>query len=69
MLATSFAAVYARLLRGTLIDVLNEDYIRTARAKGLGERSVVLKHGVRLAITPLVTVLGLDIGILLAGPS
>ena len=67
VLATTFAAVYARLLRGSLLDVLGEDYIRTARAKGLRERTVVLKHGVRSAITPVVTVLGLDIGILLGG--
>jgi len=67
VLATAFAAVYARLLRGSLLDVLNEDYIRTARAKGLSERRVILKHGVRSAITPVVTILGLDIGILLGG--
>jgi peptide/nickel transport system permease protein len=67
VLATAFAAVYARLLRGSLLEVLNEDYIRTARAKGLAERTVILKHGVRSAITPVVTVLGLDIGILLGG--
>jgi peptide/nickel transport system permease protein len=67
VLATTFAAVYARLLRGSLLDVLGEDYIRTARAKGLSERRVILKHGVRSAITPVVTVLGLDIGILLGG--
>jgi peptide/nickel transport system permease protein len=67
VLATTFAAVYARLLRGSLLEVLGEDYIRTARAKGLNERTVILKHGVRSAITPVVTVLGLDIGILLGG--
>jgi peptide/nickel transport system permease protein len=67
VLAAAFAAVYARLLRGSLLDVLGEDYIRTARAKGLSERRVILKHGVRSAITPVVTVLGLDIGILLGG--
>jgi peptide/nickel transport system permease protein len=67
VLATTFAAVYARLLRGSLLDVLGEDYIRTARAKGLKERRVILRHGVRSAITPIVTVLGLDIGILLGG--
>jgi peptide/nickel transport system permease protein len=67
VLATAFAAVYARLLRGSLLEVLNEDYIRTARAKGLAERTVILRHGVRSAITPVVTVLGLDIGILLGG--
>jgi len=67
VLATAFAAVYARLLRGSLLDVMGEDYIRTARAKGLAERSVILRHGVRSAITPVVTILGLDIGILLGG--
>jgi peptide/nickel transport system permease protein len=67
VLATSFAAIYARLLRGSLLDVLDEDYIRTARAKGVPERRVILRHGVRSAITPVVTVLGLDIGILLGG--
>jgi peptide/nickel transport system permease protein len=67
VLAAAFAAVYARFLRGNLIDTLQEDYIRTARAKGLSERRVVLRHGVRAAITPIVTLLGLDIGILLGG--
>jgi len=67
VLAASFAAIYARLLRGSLIEVMGEDYIRTARAKGLPERRVILRHGVRSAITPVVTVLGLDIGILLGG--
>jgi len=67
VLAASFAAVYARLLRGSLVEVLGEDYIRTARAKGLPERRVVMRHGVRSAITPIVTVLGLDIGTLLGG--
>jgi peptide/nickel transport system permease protein len=67
VLATAFAAIYARFLRGNLIDTLQEDYIRTARAKGLSERKVIFKHGVRSAITPIVTLLGLDIGILLGG--
>jgi peptide/nickel transport system permease protein len=67
VLAASFAAFYARLLRGNLIETLSEDYIRTARAKGLTERRVVLRHGVRSAITPVVTAAGLDIGILLGG--
>jgi peptide/nickel transport system permease protein len=67
VLAASFAAVYARFLRGNLIDTLQEDYIRTARAKGLSERRVLFRHGVRAAITPIVTLLGLDIGILLGG--
>jgi peptide/nickel transport system permease protein len=67
VLAAGFAAFYARLLRSNLVEVMSEDYIRTARAKGLSERRVVWRHGVRAAITPIVTVLGLDIGILLGG--
>ena len=67
MLAAAFAAIYARLLRSNLIEVLGEDYIRTARAKGLPERTVIWRHGVRSAITPVITVLGLDIGILMGG--
>ena len=67
VLAAGFAALYARLLRANLIEVMSEDYIRTARAKGLSERRVVLKHGLRSAITPIVTALGLDLGVLLGG--
>jgi peptide/nickel transport system permease protein len=67
VLAAGFAAIYARLLRSNLVEVMSEDYIRTARAKGLPERRVVWHHGVRAAITPVVTVLGLDIGMLLGG--
>jgi peptide/nickel transport system permease protein len=67
VLATSFSAVYARFLRSNLLDVMGEDYIRTARAKGVGERTVVLKHGLRSAVTPIVTMFGLDLGILLGG--
>jgi peptide/nickel transport system permease protein len=67
VLAASFAALYARLLRANLIEVMSEDYIRTARAKGLGERRVIFKHGVRSAITPIVTAAGLDLGVLLGG--
>jgi peptide/nickel transport system permease protein len=67
VLAASFAALYARLLRANLIETMSEDYIRTARAKGLPERRVVLQHGLRSAITPIVTAAGLDIGILLGG--
>jgi peptide/nickel transport system permease protein len=67
VLSAAFAAIYARLLRSNLLETMSEDYIRTARAKGLGERRVVLRHGVRSAITPVVTVLGLDIGILMGG--
>jgi peptide/nickel transport system permease protein len=67
VLAAAFAAIYARFLRGNLIDTMQEDYIRTARAKGLSERRVIFRHGVRSAVTPIVTLLGLDIGILLGG--
>ncbi len=67
VLATAFAAIYARFLRANLLDVMGEDYIRTARAKGLGERRVVFKHGLRSAITPIVTIFGLDLGILFGG--
>jgi peptide/nickel transport system permease protein len=67
VLSTAFAAIYARVLRGSLLEVVGEDYIRTARAKGLSERRVILRHAVRSAITPVVTLLGLDIGLLLSG--
>lgn len=67
VLAASFAAVYARFLRANLTEVMHEDYIRTARAKGVRERTVVFRHGLRSAITPIITILGLDLGILLGG--
>ena len=67
VLAATSAAIYSRLLRGSLLEVLGEDYIRTARAKGLPERTVIWRHGVRSAITPVITILGLDIGALLGG--
>jgi peptide/nickel transport system permease protein len=54
-------------MRASMIDTMSEDYIRTARAKGLPERKVILRHAVRSAITPIVTLVGLDIGTLLAG--
>jgi len=65
VLAVLYAAFYARLTRSNLMETMNEDYIRTARAKGLTERRVVMRHGVRSAINPIVTILGLDIGVLL----
>jgi peptide/nickel transport system permease protein len=67
VLAATQAAIYSRLLRGSLVETMGEDYIRTARAKGLTERRVVWRHGVRAAITPVITLLGLDIGALLGG--
>ncbi|MGH3157693.1 MAG: ABC transporter permease [Streptosporangiaceae bacterium] len=66
-LATVSAAVYSRLSRGSLLDTLGEDYIRTARAKGLSERRVIFKHAVRAALTPVVSQLGIDVGTLLGG--
>src|ERR1039457_2215391 len=65
VVAAGTAAIYARLIRGSLIETMGEGYIPTARAKGLSERRVVLRHGLRSAINPIVTVLGLDIGVLL----
>tara|TARA_R110002124_G_scaffold286271_5_gene466700 strand:+ start:15593 stop:16552 length:960 start_codon:yes stop_codon:yes gene_type:complete len=65
--ALTTAAVYARLTRGQMLEVMGEDYIRTARAKGLPETTVVLKHGMRATLTPLVTQLGADIAFLLGG--
>ena len=58
---------YSRMLRSSMIDVLQQDYIRTARAKGLRERSVVLVHGMRNAVLPVVAMIGLDIGFFMNG--
>ena len=66
-LAFLFAAQYARLTRAGMLDTMSEDYIRTARAKGLPERTVVVKHGLRAALTPILTIFGLDVGLLLGG--
>jgi peptide/nickel transport system permease protein len=60
-------AILARLVRSSMLEVLNQDYIRTARAKGLREQSVILRHGLRNALIPVVTVLGLQLGVLLGG--
>ncbi len=67
VLAVLYAAFYARLSRSNLMETLGEDYIRTARAKGLTEKRVVLKHGLRAGLTPIVTVFGLDLAALLGG--
>ena len=66
-LALLSAAVYTRLMRGSMLDVLGEDYIRTARSKGLRESRVTMRHGVRSALTPVVTQFGIDVGQLLGG--
>jgi len=67
ILAFLYAALYARLTRAGMLETMNEDYIRTARAKGLNERTVIVKHGLRAALTPIVTIFGLDLGLLLGG--
>jgi peptide/nickel transport system permease protein len=66
-LAFLYAAGYARLTRAGMLETMGEDYIRTARAKGLPERTVVVKHGLRAALTPILTIFGLDLGLLLGG--
>ncbi len=66
-LALVSAAPYTRLTRGALLDVLGEDYIRTARAKGLAERRVTYRHGLRAALTPVASQFGIDVGVLLGG--
>jgi peptide/nickel transport system permease protein len=60
-------ALIMRLLRSQLLNVLGEEYIQTARAKGLSERIVVYKHALRNALLPVVTVIGLQLGVLLGG--
>ena len=66
-LGAGVAAVMARFTRSSFIDILKEDYVRTARAKGLNELVVVLKHGLRNALIPVVTMMGLQFGFLLGG--
>lgn len=66
-LALLYSAIYARLTRSGMLETMNEDFIRTARAKGLRERTVVTRHGLRAALTPIITVFGMDIGLLLGG--
>ena len=66
-LALVSAAIYTRLTRGSMLDVLGEDYIRTARSKGIAESRVITRHGLRSALTPVVTQFGIDLGSLLGG--
>jgi peptide/nickel transport system permease protein len=66
-LAAVQAAIYTRLSRGQLLEALGEDYIRTARSKGLSERRVIFRHAVRAALTPVISQLGVDVGQLLGG--
>jgi peptide/nickel transport system permease protein len=62
-----FSAQYIRVTRSNMLETFGEDFMRTARAKGLSRRNIVFKHGARAGITPVVTMLGLDIGGLLGG--
>ncbi len=66
-LAFLYAAMYARITRATMLEILGEDYIRTARAKGLKEQVVIRKHAMRSTMTPILTMLGMDIGALMGG--
>ncbi|WP_328916366.1 MULTISPECIES: ABC transporter permease [unclassified Streptomyces] len=66
-LAFLYSALYARLTRAGMLETMGEDYIRTARAKGLRERTVVAKHGLRAALTPIITIFGMDFGLLVGG--
>lgn len=67
VLSVLFIGIYSRVLRGDLVDSLRSDYVRTARAKGLSERDVVVKHGLRTALIPMITLWGLDVGLILGG--
>jgi peptide/nickel transport system permease protein len=67
VLALLYIAIYARMTRNNLLETLGEDYIRTARAKGLSERQVIFKHGLRASLTPIVTLFGLDVALLVGG--
>jgi peptide/nickel transport system permease protein len=67
VLALLYAAFYARMTRNNLLETLGEDYIRTARAKGLSERTVIFKHGLRASLTPIVTMFGMDVALLVGG--
>ena len=67
VLALLYMAIYARMTRNNLLETLGEDYIRTARAKGLSERQVIFKHGLRASLTPIVTLFGLDVALLVGG--
>jgi peptide/nickel transport system permease protein len=67
VLALLFAAIYARMTRNTLLDTLGEDYIRTARAKGLPERTVITHHALRASLIPIITMFGMDVALLVGG--
>jgi peptide/nickel transport system permease protein len=66
-LAALYAGIYARVLRGEILEALNEDYVRTARAKGLSERRILVRHALRCSLIPIVSLFGLDFGALVGG--
>lgn len=66
-LGTALAAILSRMIRSALLEVLNEDFMRTARGKGLAERTVIVRHGLRNALLPVITLVGLQLGALLSG--
>ncbi len=66
-LAVLFAGFYSRVLRSSMLDVMNEDYVRTARAKGLSNRRVMMRHVLRNSLIPVITLFGLDFGVLVGG--
>ena len=66
-LAILFIGFYSRVLRSNVLDTINEDYVRTARAKGLGERQIMVRHVLRNSMIPIVTLWGLDFGAVLGG--
>ena len=66
-LAVLYAGFYSRVLRSSMLDVMNEDYVRTARAKGLSERRVMTRHVLRNSLIPVITLFGLDFGVLIGG--
>jgi peptide/nickel transport system permease protein len=67
VLAVAGIATYSRFTRASMLEVINSDYVRTARAKGLTERRVIMKHAFRNALIPLVTLLAIDFGAILSG--
>jgi peptide/nickel transport system permease protein len=67
VLGLFYTTAYVRYSRGSMVEALNEDYVRTARAKGLTDRRVALKHALRAALVPIVTIFGLDFATILAG--
>jgi peptide/nickel transport system permease protein len=66
-LSALYAGIYARVLRSEMLSALSEDYVRTARAKGLSERRILLKHALRCSLIPVVSLFGLDFGALVGG--